>query len=313
MNLQTALVVLAALGVNVNGLPALEPKALQQPPIDSNESRISLATTTIEVVAADSETQTRKTSKIYRSFGLLPKPNTLKGGTLALENTNDIGILGSLLLLPPRLPRPNKKTPPGRPDWPTQPGRASSCKSWYTTKGGDTCDSITKKFGITKEKFLEWNPALSKSCDKNLGNYAYCVKVSRSKKANSSQRIEARAPPTTTGGGAQFRPVSLVSGLVINETPPPPATTGPPTTTGGGGAQFQPVSIISGKIVTIRAVPPPTATASSSPKPSSVCLHNDVAIEGDTCEILAARNRLTVTSLKALNVWDSPLNKIPLS
>ncbi|PGH34319.1 hypothetical protein GX50_02802, partial [[Emmonsia] crescens] len=253
MNLQAALVILAALGVN--GLPAPELKKLEQPPMATSiwscvvgdsaclESHVGTGKAKREDIRRThpapalwsplptQRPQAEKRQKTTEGFGAPPRPNIPKEGPPPLENNNEIGTSR----FPPKptnassplFQRSIQRTPLEKPDKPTHAGQASSCNGWYTIKNGDTCDYVTKEFDIKKEKFLEWNPTLSKNCDKNFWvDYSYCVKVSGSKKAKRSllfasttspptapslatpfgAGIEGRSASYTSRGGATFKP-----------------------------------------------------------------------------------------------------------
>ena len=63
-------------------------------------------------------------------------------------------------------------TPPG----PTQPGVLSSCNRWHMVESGDTCATLESQYGISHDKSLDWNPAVSEDCVSNFWpDYAYCV------------------------------------------------------------------------------------------------------------------------------------------
>lgn len=68
-------------------------------------------------------------------------------------------------------------TPPA----PTQAGEPSNCNAWFVPESSDTCTTATDKYNISKDQFLEWNPAVSSDCvDGFWAGEAYCVGVASS-------------------------------------------------------------------------------------------------------------------------------------
>lgn len=64
------------------------------------------------------------------------------------------------------------------PGAPVHDGQPDSCNGWHTVVSGDTCATIPTKYGISQDKFMEWNPAVSADCTQNFWlGYAYCVRV----------------------------------------------------------------------------------------------------------------------------------------
>ncbi|KAM5506240.1 hypothetical protein McanMca71_002433 [Microsporum canis] len=61
------------------------------------------------------------------------------------------------------------------PSTPTQPGAAKNCKKWYVVADGDTCWSITQKYGISLDDFSSWNPGVGAGCSALWLNYGVCI------------------------------------------------------------------------------------------------------------------------------------------
>ncbi|KAK0616348.1 hypothetical protein B0T14DRAFT_395737, partial [Immersiella caudata] len=79
-----------------------------------------------------------------------------------------------------RQPPPPKPTP-SRPETgvvtpqPIQRGMTDRCNAFYLVGQGDNCWTISQKYGIAVELFLEWNPAAGSQCSGLwAGTYA-CV------------------------------------------------------------------------------------------------------------------------------------------
>lgn len=92
------------------------------------------------------------------------------------------------------------------PSGPTMPNIASNCNAFYTVVegAGDSCWSITQKFGITLDQFYEWNPDVTDDCTVNFWpTYSYCVGVgpvvSTSTTTTTSAKPTTTAPTTTVG------------------------------------------------------------------------------------------------------------------
>ena len=64
------------------------------------------------------------------------------------------------------------------PSGPTQPNIVKTCSIFHAVVAGDGCGSLEKKYGITHENFIKWNPDVSTDCSLNFWlDYAYCVGV----------------------------------------------------------------------------------------------------------------------------------------
>jgi len=96
-------------------------------------------------------------------------------------------------------------TPPG----PTFTGTPGNCNSWHLVKGGETCNTVLKLYGLTLDVFRQYNPAVSSDCTANFwADYAYCVGLgpfisSTSTKTFTSSSATVSTPysirhPTTT-------------------------------------------------------------------------------------------------------------------
>lgn len=46
---------------------------------------------------------------------------------------------------------------------PVQPGIASDCDGYHLVSTNDQCQAIEKKYGITSDEFIRWNPAVNES------------------------------------------------------------------------------------------------------------------------------------------------------
>jgi hypothetical protein len=108
-------------------------------------------------------------------------------------------ILSSLFcwaLLPCVLSQDSEPAAPVHPDQP------SNCIGWHTIVDGDDCDTVPKRYQISKSEFLAWNPAVSKDCLTNFwSKYAYCVKIDGSSAtyttAQSTATSESNIPTST--------------------------------------------------------------------------------------------------------------------
>jgi hypothetical protein len=67
----------------------------------------------------------------------------------------------------------NTNTTPAtnNPTAPKAAGASTSCKSWYTVKAGDTCDSI----GVSLSKLRDLNTSLDATCSNLWAGSAYCT------------------------------------------------------------------------------------------------------------------------------------------
>ncbi|KAK4031910.1 hypothetical protein C8A01DRAFT_41650 [Parachaetomium inaequale] len=106
------------------------------------------------------------------------------------------------------------------PGAPTFSGIPCTCNKYYTIVSGDTCPTVAAKFGISRDQFLAWNPAVSADCATNFWvGQAYCVGVSgatacptaTSKPTSNGSTSTSKTPPTssshaTTAGPAPTTP-----------------------------------------------------------------------------------------------------------
>ncbi|PGH04789.1 hypothetical protein GX51_03274 [Blastomyces parvus] len=249
MNLQAALVILAALGVN--GLPALAPNELQAraaiqppglnkegcfpwcgprgPPMETGKAKRQEDARWNNMLRSrrlPHPTQTPATEKRQRiTEDLWPSssPNPAKGRPPATKVNSEMGTA----IFPAR-PTNGSFVPSRRPDGLTQPGQISSCDGWYYIEEGDTCDTITAKFNIKREQFMEWNPDVSKNCDiEPWVNFSCCVRVSGSTRVKRAEPFTLSIPTPTIpaitppfGKGIQARQLRTLTTTVFDELVP---------------------------------------------------------------------------------------------
>ncbi|KAK8028333.1 LysM domain-containing protein [Apiospora marii] len=60
---------------------------------------------------------------------------------------------------------------------PIQSGMTGNCKSFHFVQSGDTCASITSRYGIPLSSFVSWNPAVGSSCTGMWADTYACVAV----------------------------------------------------------------------------------------------------------------------------------------
>lgn len=109
------------------------------------------------------------------------------------------------------------------PHGPTMTGTVNTCNKWYKVVSGDTCYSITQKFGISLEDFLRWNPAVSDDCLTNFrAEVFYCVGV-KSISSSGVGRGSTATPPVTTASTAEN--TSTIAATSSNTTTTTPYST----------------------------------------------------------------------------------------
>ncbi|KAK2850540.1 hypothetical protein FQN49_005566 [Arthroderma sp. PD_2] len=88
------------------------------------------------------------------------------------------------------------------PTSPTMTGQPSTCSKWHTVTNGESCDTIPKKYGITRKQFLAWNPSVNSDCTENFwAGYAYCVSVEDTDTTTTSTgttSTTSSSPPSST-------------------------------------------------------------------------------------------------------------------
>lgn len=65
------------------------------------------------------------------------------------------------------------QTPPSG----TYPGMIEGCTEFYRVREGETCDSIARKFGITRAIFIRWNSYVGSDCGRLYPDFYACVNV----------------------------------------------------------------------------------------------------------------------------------------
>lgn len=60
---------------------------------------------------------------------------------------------------------------------PTQPTAVCGCRRWHQVAGGNTCDGIVARYGITLANFHKWNPGVGSDCKSLWVPYYVCVGV----------------------------------------------------------------------------------------------------------------------------------------
>ncbi|KAK7425110.1 hypothetical protein QQX98_000024 [Neonectria punicea] len=90
-----------------------------------------------------------------------------------------------------------------KPGGPVHDGQPKNCNAWHTVKEGDDCETVPKKYYISKKQFLVWNPAVSEDCLKNFWlKSAYCVGVDESMTGGSSGTSLTKTSAMTSKIGA---------------------------------------------------------------------------------------------------------------
>ncbi|TQW00805.1 LysM domain-containing protein [Cordyceps javanica] len=86
---------------------------------------------------------------------------------------------------------------------PHQTGITKDCDKYYQVVKGDTCDSVTDKFGISRDQLTKWNTAIDKDCNGFWAGYYICVKTKGFKPTSTTGRPTSTGPtapgPTQTG------------------------------------------------------------------------------------------------------------------
>ncbi|KAE8161705.1 carbohydrate-binding module family 50 protein [Aspergillus tamarii] len=105
---------------------------------------------------------------------------------------------------------------PSTPPAPTQTGIPANCNAFYVAKAGDDCGTVAAKFGITKDHFHEWNPAISSDCSSGFwAKEAYCVGVSGTS-STAITSISASTPTSTSASTLVVPPAPTQSGIPAN-------------------------------------------------------------------------------------------------
>ncbi|EEP82317.1 predicted protein [Uncinocarpus reesii 1704] len=122
-------------------------------------------------------------------------------------------LIAILLLLEVHYVRSQDSQPGG----PTMPNIAPNCNAFHTVEAGESCWSISTKYGISLDDFFAWNPDVSPDCATNFwGGYAYCVGVGdipssmvttgSTELPSSSSSISITTTTTTRGSSSSAEP-----------------------------------------------------------------------------------------------------------
>ncbi|KXJ88345.1 hypothetical protein Micbo1qcDRAFT_150822 [Microdochium bolleyi] len=134
---------------------------------------------------------------------------------------------------------PGDSTPAG----PTFTGSPSNCNRWYAVVSGDNCETVEKRFSITHDQFISWNPAVSRDCQTNfwLGQ-AYCVGLGPRVTGSSSSSTTKMTSSSTTTSMSIITPTTPYSSRfpLTNQTILQPSSTGawPPSKTQAGQPSY---------------------------------------------------------------------------
>ncbi|KAL4874685.1 hypothetical protein BJY04DRAFT_224793 [Aspergillus karnatakaensis] len=97
---------------------------------------------------------------------------------------------------------PGPTTPPNgiETPLPTQPGMVSNCDAFHLVQQGETCASISARYGITQAQFITWNPTVGASCTGIWADAYVCVSII-GHAPNPTTTTTTAPPATTTGAG----------------------------------------------------------------------------------------------------------------
>ncbi|KAF5252511.1 hypothetical protein FANTH_2405 [Fusarium anthophilum] len=164
-----------------------------------------------------------------------------------------------------------------KPGAPVHPGQPSNCIAWHTVTQGDDCETVPKKYYITKEEFLSWNPAVSKDCLTNFWlKYAYCVRIDGTSAVYTSARSTETSKTTAitksdnpASPSSKITSTKDVSSTISTSTKPASGTTSESTVTTSVNTTYSvrnPVSTWNITTPTTDVAWPPKATQSGQPK-----------------------------------------------
>ncbi|KAK8089858.1 hypothetical protein PG997_004819 [Apiospora hydei] len=170
------------------------------------------------------------------------------------------------------------------PSGPTMPNIAPNCNKFWTVlkDSGDSCWSITQKFGITLDQFYTWNPDVTDDCGTNFWvGESYCVGVDPNKPTTrpSSSSTVAKTSTSSTASSSSRAPNTE------------PYTTNFPITSWS----IAPTTIES-------SFPPQRTQPGQPPKCNNWYLVNPA----DTCEMIVSTN--SWLTLENLHAWNPTLD-----
>ncbi|KAK4465898.1 LysM domain-containing protein [Cladorrhinum samala] len=107
---------------------------------------------------------------------------------------------------------------------PTQAGIAEDCDDWWLVSRSDTCDELVRWNGISRDKFLQWNPALGAKCQGLEAGWYVCVGISASGTGGTSA-TSSSVTSTSSGGAAQSTTTSSSAASSTVSAMPTPTPT----------------------------------------------------------------------------------------
>ncbi|KAF2220952.1 hypothetical protein BDZ85DRAFT_222027 [Elsinoe ampelina] len=149
------------------------------------------------------------------------------------------------------------------------------CQKWYTPVSGDWCSKVADANGITVSDFISWNPSVGSDCTTMYAGWSYCVAIkiggaSTTASQRASTTIQTTVRPTTSPAV----PTTTTASAITTRATTTPATSAAPT-----------------------GVPAPSPIREDVPG----CTKWDLVVSGDTCDVFAARNGVSSSSIISLN------------
>ncbi|KAF2007436.1 carbohydrate-binding module family 50 protein [Amniculicola lignicola CBS 123094] len=185
------------------------------------------------------------------------------------------------------------------PGGPVHPGQPSNCNGWHTVVFGDNCQSVARRYGISMQQFLAWNPAVSSDCLSNFWlESAYCVRVSQSSsKPATSTSVSRVVSQKTSTSAAQTTTTSApkTSSISVSKTSTPFNST---------YSILNPITSWNVSATSTDKIYPPTKTLAGQ---MTICNSWHRVVPGDTCELLVSKFGLG--SVDVLTSWNPAANE----
>ncbi|KAF1833739.1 hypothetical protein BDW02DRAFT_598793 [Decorospora gaudefroyi] len=171
------------------------------------------------------------------------------------------------------------------PGGPVHPGQPPNCNGWHTVVLGDNCENVSQRYGISLERFLEWNPAVSSDCRNNFWREsAYCVRIGKS----SSEPTASTSKTTSTSK-------AISTSMSMSQTTITSVSTAPTTSYNSTYSILHPVTSWNLSTTSTDGAWPPTKTLAGQ---TAICNAWHRVVPGDTCERL-----LRIFGFQSLDVF----------
>ncbi|KAI9162744.1 LysM domain-containing protein [Paramyrothecium foliicola] len=96
---------------------------------------------------------------------------------------------------------------------PIQPGMVGNCDAFHKVKSGDTCDALSKTYGVTIQQLTTWNTQIGATCGSMWLDYHICVSI-----IGVNPTMTITTSTTTRSGNGIATPTPIQPGMTTSCT-----------------------------------------------------------------------------------------------